>query len=212
MQFTINIPVIEAYVRAEFLNQHNVTSKGEFWETQIFAVSSIPGQTPLFHCMLDDGGINWRVPVHAFCQRPDVAVQELDELVLWDSFSYNVCVITIDLLKNKRMEYIGRDKTKYRGRYLFTLDWAGDDNMSHGFAETPGQHKCGHVIALDNGNFAIQPNNRLRVYDPNFVTNDQIYPRKLTRDLYSAEHTSKWHTADSSDYEYDIIERASEKS
>jgi hypothetical protein len=54
-----------------------------------------------------------------------------------------------------------------KGRYLFTLDWSeGDFNeLDFGYASKPDQHKCGHVIQLDNGNFAIQPNNRMRVFD-----------------------------------------------
>jgi len=30
--------------------------------------------------------------------------------------------------------------------------------------------KCAHVIALDNGNFAAWPNNRIQWFDPAFIT------------------------------------------
>jgi hypothetical protein len=53
----------------------------------------------------------------------------LDELVMWDSFSYNVSVTTFYELAGATMQYISRRKVKRKGKYLFTIDWcAGDFN------------------------------------------------------------------------------------
>ena len=164
-------------------------------ECQIFGMASIPGQTPLFHFICDDGAIFWRMPIHAFCHKMDAPKKELTDLVLWDSFSYNPSIVCFDLLKNKKTEY---------GQYLFTIDWFADKNFN-GFSEVPGQHKCGHVLALDNGNFAIQPNNRIKLFDPNFVTKDKLYPRKIANKLYTSEQTLKWKTEDSKEYMYDVV-------
>lgn len=196
----INIPPIEALVRLEFMNQIDPRYVGQFIECQIFAVASIPGQTPLFHFTCPDGGIWWRMPIHAFCWKPCPA-RPLTDLVLWDAFSYHITCFTAELLKNKLIDVTGRDKQTERGRYLFTLDWFGD-----GFAEVPGQHKSGHVIRLDDGNFAIQPNNRIRLFDPNFTTNPQPIPRKIATHLYTAEGLSKWTTSDDEEYAYNITD------
>jgi hypothetical protein len=37
-------------------------------------------------------------------------------------------------------------------------------------SEIPDQHKCGHVLALDNGNYAVMPNNRILWSIPSFTT------------------------------------------
>ena len=46
---------------------------------------------------------------------------------------------------------------------MFTLDWCESED-----AEEAGDsaHKCAHLIALDNGNFAAQPNNRIQWFCP----------------------------------------------
>ncbi len=200
----INIPTIEAFCRLEFMNQHGAEYVGEFVPVQIFGVASIPGQTPLFHFFADDGGIWWRMPIHAFCHKRDARRVSLDEVCLWDSFSYNCHVCVFDILKHKRLSYVDRNRKEHVGVYLFTLDWFGDDLRSYGFSETPGQHKCGHVLQLDNGNFAIQPNNRVRLFDPNFVTKDERYSRKLASHLYTSEQSAKWRTSDDENYDYGI--------
>ena len=45
------------------------------------------------------------------------------------------------------------------GQYMFTLDWYGHEDAEEA---GDGGHKCAHVIALDDGNFAAQPNNRIQ--------------------------------------------------
>lgn len=52
----------------------------------------------------------------------------------------------------------------------------------HEDAEEAGDdgHKCAHVIALDDGNFAAQPNNRIQWFCPAFVTPFKEKPDYLT--------------------------------
>lgn len=197
----INLPPLEAKVRLSFMNQHDPEFAGKTVDCQIFAVASIPGQTPLFHFVCPDGGIWWRMPIHAFCWKDEAPERELSDLVLWDSFSYQITVFTADLLKNKRISVTKRDRGVEEGVYLFTLDWFGG-----GFSEVPGQHKSGHVIKLDDGNFAIQPNNRIRLFDPNFTTDSTPIPRKIANTLYTSESTSKWQTENSEVYAYQTLQ------
>lgn len=201
----ISIPPIECWIRTKFMNAEDASVEPRLAECQVFGMASVPGQTPLFHVLCDDGAIYWRAPLHALCWRPEAPEAALDDLVLWDSFSYHVHCHQFAMLKSKRMEYVTRAKERLGGVYLFTLDWFGGDSFA-GFAEHPGQHKCGHMIKLDNGNFALQPNNRLRVYDPNFVTKPLTYPRRLARHLYSSEQSGKWTTSDDDEYRYGLAD------
>jgi hypothetical protein len=157
--------------------------------------------------MMEDGGIWWRMPIHAFCWKEDAPQQELDELVLWDSFTYHVGVTAFPILKNKTCKFTSRRRVQYSGRYLFTLDWGSSTDMSDtdfGLSEFPSQHKCGHFIQMDNGNFAIQPNNRLIMHDPSFtVKEDIVINRKYNTTLWTAERNGRWVTPDTDVFNYD---------
>ena len=82
-----NIPIIECYVRGNYLRDQR-DSHDKYFECVVFGVASIPGQVPLFHFMMEDGGLWWRAPISAFCTKPDVKELPLNELCLWNSFSY----------------------------------------------------------------------------------------------------------------------------
>jgi hypothetical protein len=165
---------------------------------------------------MEDGALWWRMPIHAFCWKDDAPEQELDELVLWDSFSYHVGVTTYPILKNKVVKFISRRREKYQGKYLFTLDWASSTDSSDTdflLSEFPSQHKCGHFIAMDNGNFAIQPNNRLTVHDPSFtVKEDLVIHRKYNTTLWTAERNARWVTPDTDVMNYDHTDLTSGES
>lgn len=204
----INIPPIECLVRGEFLRNHE-DSFNTFFPCTIFGVASIPHLVPLFHFTMEDGGIWWRMPIHAFCWKEAEPVS-IDELMLWDSFSYYISCTKFDMLANKTFEYTSRRKNTYSGKYLFTLDWANEDinTLPVGFSESAGQHKCGHVLALENGNFAIQPNNRLRVFDPSTTTKygEKVIDRLLNTHQWTVENTPKWILSDDLKYDYEIKE------
>jgi len=208
----INIPPIECYVRSNFLQ--NRPNKFEDNDTYlpviIIAAASIPHRVPLFHFIMEDGGLWWRMPIHAFCSRPNVKQEELYNLVLWDSFSYYMSVTRIDFLKEKRMLYYDRNRNEKSGKYLFTLDWAQEEFnfIDAGFSENPGQQKCGHVIELDDGNYAIQPNNRVRAFEPGFVTKwgQHIIDRKLGSAYFSVENQPKWILSDDDRFDYEFNE------
>jgi hypothetical protein len=209
----VNVPLVECFIREEFLRDMQ-DGHGKKHECIIFGMSSIAGKTPLFHCLLTDGGIWWKQPIHAFCWKESTAM-ELDELVLWDSFSYYPSVTEFSFLKSKKMFYKSRRSVEYAGEYLFTIDWAGEDSnmLDVSTSEVPGQHKCGHVIKLDNGNFAIQPNNRMRLFEPSTTTRwgETVVDRKLNTRDWSVEQSPKWVLEDTDAYEYEIKEGKHDK-
>lgn len=204
----INVPPIECFVRGEYL-MNLESGHGTYHKCLIFGLMSIPSKTPLFHSILEDGGIFWKLPISAFCWK-ESEHQELDELVLWDSFSYYPSLTIFDVLKNKKVKYVSRRKNEYFGEYMFTIDWAHENTniCDTGFSESPGQHKCGHVIKLDTGNFAIQPNNRLKIHDPSFCTKPNMFiERKLNTHNWTVENNWKWVFEDNENYDYNISER-----
>ena len=66
-----NIPIIECYVRGNYLRDQK-DSHDKYFEVGVFGFSSIPNRVPLFHFLMEDGGLWWRAPITAFCTKPGV--------------------------------------------------------------------------------------------------------------------------------------------
>lgn len=192
-ELNANIPPIDCYVRGNFL-RNQIDSHDQYFECVIFGVSSVQNRSPLFHFMMEDGGLWWRMPINAFCTKPGVPEVDLHELVLWNSFSPYVAVTKFANLTNLRMSYKDRQKNVVQGKYLFTLDWHNPDSnrLDDGYSETPNEHKCGHVIQRDDGNFAIQPNNRVRVFEPSFANRKDLVIGRIINDrIWDVEDEEK---------------------
>ena len=205
-ELNANIPAIECYVRGNYLrDQHD--SHDKYFPCMIFGVASMQGRSPLFHFLMEDGGVWWRMPISAFCAEPGVPEVDIHDLVLWNSFSSQISVTEFEAMRHMRMTYVARSGEFVNGKYLFTLDWHSPDSnqINAGFSENPGQHKCGHVILRDDGNYAIQPNNRVRLFDPSFTTKKgTLIERLINTRLWDVEDADKWRTSDDDRYEYGI--------
>ena len=86
-----NIPVQYAQIKKEYLydlKKHH----GEVEDCIIFGITSLTGRAILFHAIMENGAIFYRLPISAFVQRgydsKSVPSQRVDELELWNSFSY----------------------------------------------------------------------------------------------------------------------------
>ena len=88
----------------------------------VFGIASMPGRALLFHAIMENGGVYYRLPISAFIQHgfdvEKVPRMRLDELELWNSFSYYPSVTVYDALSISG-KYIGKDKKWYPGSYLF---------------------------------------------------------------------------------------------
>lgn len=59
------LPVVEAFIRGNFLRNQEDSFDKKF-PCYIFGMSSIPAQGPLFHFIMEDGGLWWRMPNTCF--------------------------------------------------------------------------------------------------------------------------------------------------
>jgi hypothetical protein len=206
-ELNANIPPIECFVRGNFLRDQQDSHDKKF-PVVIFGVASVQHRSPLFHFLMEDGAIWWRMPISAFCSKPDSPEVDLHELVLWNSFSPYVSVTQFAHMRNMRMTYRDRTGAEISGKYLMTLDWHNADAniFDVGYSENPGQHKCGHVIERDDGNFAIQPNNRCRLFEPSFTTKigQNLIDRLINSQLWDVEDAAKSVTEDSDAYDYGL--------
>lgn len=135
---------------------------------EVFAVTSIPRRCLMFSVMSEMGSQHARVPIHYLRLEPRGREEKplpLDWLQLWDAFSPYFSVVRHDYLKNSRCTVVMKDRSAEPGRYLFTIDWASGPDHQFGYSEMAAGHKCGHVLALDCGRLACQPNNRVIWHD-----------------------------------------------
>lgn len=196
-----NIPVITAYIRNEFLFNHE-QGHGEYTPCDVHSVASLEKRVPLFEAFLENG-VNWtRRPIHAFCWKKDAPVLPLNIHMYWDCFSPYIDVQVRNRLANLKATLIDWTGKKHSGTYLFTLDWSWENkagNTNTNFSETP-EHKCAHMFKMDDGNFFAYPNNRIIWQDDAWVYNPiEANPGyKIDINEYSVENSrSKIYTDNS---------------
>ena len=85
-----NIPPMYAQIRREYLYDRK-QRHGEVEECIVFGITSMGGRAILWHAIMENGAIFYRLPLSAFIQRgfkaSDVPRYRLDELELWNCFS-----------------------------------------------------------------------------------------------------------------------------
>lgn len=175
-ELNVNLPRFYCLLRKEFLYD-GTKHHGEHISVCVFGAASLAGRALGFHVLTEHGAVIWRLPIHALCHLRTAPVRPLDWLQMWDCFSSEMECTTFDRLSNARVRVQLRDRSWVGGQYMFTLDWHGSPDSEEG---GDGGHKCAHIIALDDGNFAAQPNNRIQWFCPAFITPFKDKPDYMT--------------------------------
>jgi hypothetical protein len=204
-----SVPPMKVLVRREFMTDHQ-TGHGEYETGILISVRSIPGSCALFQVLLENGVLRDKLPIHALHHEAHEHVHPFHHLQLWNCFSANFAIVELQFLSGLIVDVKMKSGEWVRGRYLWTMQWGSD--VSHGFdlslAVDPSEHKSGHLIELDCGEYAIQPNNRLRWHEPSHVT--KPFPEKpdykVNTDEWNCEALAKWTTEDSDAWLYEVVE------
>lgn len=209
----LNIPVTKVWVRNEYLFDFK-EGEGEFTEGYMHSVTSIKGNAMLFQVLLNNGANFNYLPVSAFATKQDAPHLSYETLQIWDSFSYNINVITFELLNGLRCKVFLKDSNIYYGTYKFTFDWAHSEpnTIDTSFAHFPEERKSAHMIELDNGNFCLTPNNRTQFFDQSIVTEPFTKPPKyhVVTKNYSVENDHRAH-AEGEEFFYNLTEEEKNK-
>ena len=206
MFLNADVPHFSCFLRKEYLYDLGSHFK-EFINVVVFGVASIQGRAILFHTMTENGAQIGRLPISALVWKKSAPNLPLSTLELWDCFSYDVSVYEYEWLQGLRCRTLLRNRRWYRGEYLFTIDWAKSK-----LAEDPGDNgwKCAHILKLDNGCFAAQPNNRIYWRESAFITKPltaKSRPDYLTNThVFKAETESKWATENTNKFFYRDVE------
>lgn len=208
-ELNVDTPILYCHLRSEYLyngkrEEGKLYPPNSFVPCAVFGVASVQGRALGFHCMLNNGALIYRLPISAFVHRTDAPDLPLHYLQLWDCFSPHITMIEYSFLRGMRVDVVLKDHSVEQGIYQFTLDWHGNS-----LSDNPGEggHKCAHIIALNNGCYAAQPNNRIRWFEPSFIT--APFPERpdfeTNNRVWSVENQGpKWVTEDSDRMYYDV--------
>jgi len=211
MSFLVaNLPPIKVLVKKQYLYDHQ-KGKGEFVEGVWISCKSIQGRALYFETYLPEyGALYDKLPISAFVNTPTDLDLELEELQLWDAFSYHLTIVEKASISGVRCKYLAPSKKWYYGEYLFTIDNAHADTniLNVNYSEVPEEHKSFNILELDNGHFAAQPNNRVIFYDKSLTPAKPLQPDfKVSTEYYSVENKSKWTAGDDNNYHYNLKEQ-----
>lgn len=212
MNFVCPLPPIKVMVRPEFLYDFDGKDR-DLVQGIWVSVKAIRGEALRFETYLSEyGALYDKLPISAFMHDEmddeglNAAMLDLDELQLWDALSYWITVVEKPFLKGLRAEFFGKDKQLHPGEYMFTLDCCNPDPRipDFTFSETVDEHKSYNVLRLNNGQFALQPNNRCRFFDSAFNPQQMKFPDfKVATRKYRVEQHAKWRLGDTSTVTYD---------
>ena len=211
MSFLVaNLPPIKVLVKKQYLYDHQ-KGKGEFVEGVWISCKSIQGRALYFETYLPEyGALYDKLPISAFVNAPTDLDLELEELQLWDAFSYHLTIVEKASISGVKCKYLAPSKKWYYGEYLFTIDNAHADTniLNVNYSEVPEEHKSFNILELDNGHFAAQPNNRVIFYDKSLTPAKPLQPDfKVSTEYYSVENKSKWTAGDDDNYHYNLKEQ-----
>lgn len=180
MNHLLSIPEFKVIVRAEYL--YNLTSHhGEYVAGLVHSVKAMYGRALGFNVLLESGACFWNLPVSAILWKSNATVMHLHELELWDCLASEMCCEQIEFLKNKRCTVKIGDIIR-RAMYRMTFDFSTGP-----WAEMPEEAKCFHLLELDCGHFALQPNNRILWQDQAIVLKPSIPDYKVNSHVWISE-------------------------
>jgi len=149
MSFLVaNLPPTKVYIKKEYLYDHQ-KGHGEFVEGVWVTCKSIQGRALYFETYLPEyGALYDKLPISAFVSSPCELSLELEELELWDAFSYHITIVEKSSLAGTRCKYLAPSKKWYYGEYLFTIDSCHADTniLNVNYSEVPEEHKSFNII------------------------------------------------------------------
>lgn len=148
---------------------HGLDAKhiGKFEPCVIFGVTSIPSRA-LHFSILCESGAQWaRIPIHMLrWEQPKKDRRQISDLQCWDSHGWDFSTVQYEYLREMGCQYRTPAGEMIDASYWFTLD-----HTDNGFSQYPPEHKCYHLLFLEDGSgqIAAMPNNRIIWKDKSFV-------------------------------------------
>ena len=200
-----NLPSENVWVRKEYLRDHQ-DGHGEFVAGVWVSAKSIPGRAFYFETYLPEyGALFDKLPISAFLHKKKTPSPDLplNNLQFWNCMDYGVVAVYKQFIGSMDFQVLSRDHGPLTGSYVCTLDnYHSDINaVDYSTSETPAEHKSHNLLKLDNGQFCLYPNNRMRVYDNSLTPQEPLTPDfKVSTVEYQVENGNLTRLGDTDEY------------
>lgn len=200
-----NLPNAKVYIRKEYLHDGK-EGHGEFVEGHWVSAKSLPGRAFYFETYLPEyGALYDKLPISAFVSSPETPDPDLplQDLQFWNCMDYGVTAIYKQFIGSMDFEVFTRSHQVLKGTYMFTLDnyHPDPDNVDYSTSEVPEEHKSFNCLELENGQYALYPNNRMRVYDNSLTPQKPKMPDfKVSTKYYQVENGYEYRLGDTDEY------------
>lgn len=197
-------PSIPVLVREEFLYNQNKPS-GAVIPGWMIGLRTIKGYAVTFYVLLENGVLFTGLPIHALCHKPDAPKRSINDLEMWDSLSYDHSVFQLDFLKKMSAKTFLKNKETLDSEYVFSIDFSNQNGLT-GISESPHEWKVFHFMKLNEGNFALYPQNRIIFKDASLVktVDPKTIDYKVNTQEWSSEDGRKWSVGDDENYLYGL--------
>ena len=200
-----NLPAEKVWVRREYLRDLQ-DGHGEFVEGVWVTAKSIAGRAFYFETYLPQYGAMFdKLPISAFLSKPVTPKLDMDlpNLQFWNCMDYNVTAIHKQFIGSMDFEVLTRDFGVVKGIYICTLDnyHNSPDIIDYSTSEIPEEHKSFNLLQLDNGQYCLYPNNRMRIYDNSLTPEKPKMPDfKVSTVVYQVENGNNTRLGDTDEY------------
>ena len=204
-----NIPNQKVWVRREYLRDLE-DGHGQFVEGHWVTAKSIPGRAFYFETFLPEyGALFDKLPISAFVASPETPSLDmaLPDLQFWNCMDYGVTCIQKQFIGSMDYEVCTKNHGRVKGSYIATLDnyHIHADEIDYSTAEQPDEHKSFNLLELENGQFCLYPNNRMRVYDNSLTPKEPKNPDfKVSTEYYQVENGNEYRLGDTEEYYYEL--------
>ena len=212
-----NLPTTKVWVRKEYLRDLK-DGHGEFVEGVWVSAKSIPGRAFYFETYLPEYAAMFdKLPISAFVSSPETPEVDMDlpNLQFWNCMDYGVRAIVKQHISTMDFEVHTRNYGFLKGKYLFTLDnyHVDPDVIDTNVSEIPDEHKSHNCIMLENNQFCLYPNNRMRVFDLSITPETPKTPDfKVSTHIFQVENGIRWgRLGDTNDYFWETAKERENK-
>lgn len=195
-ELVCNIPATQVLIKKEYLLDHE-GGHGEYVKGVWVSAKSLVGRAFYFETFLPEyGALYDKLPISAFLSLdgPKGRQLELHDLQFWNCMDYGVVAVQKQFIGSMKVEARLRTGGGMSGSYQFTLDnyHTAPDTIDFSTSEAPSEHKSFNCIELDNGQYALYPNNRLRFIDISLTPSEPKIPDfKVSTKDYQVERFDK---------------------
>ena len=192
-----NLTAQKVWVRKEYLRDLQ-DGYGEFVEGVWVSAKSIPGRAFYFETYLPEYAAMYdKLPISAFVSSPKTPEPDLNlpNLQFWNCMDYGIRTIVKQHVSTMDFQVYTRNFKFLKGKYLFTLDNYHDDpdTTDTNVSEVPDEHKSHNCILLENGQFCLYPNNRMRIFDLSITPETPKTPDfKVSTHIFQVENGISW--------------------